>query len=523
MSGIRQRILENMQTFSRAMIGAVLFLPVIGLILALSSVLTNPAIISETNFLHNLGQLLGDTFWPLFGNLGLLFCIGISYGLAKDRKTEVALVSVMCFIMFLGANQSWLEFTNHVAEKINGEYYGTGQTELLGFVVVDMGVFLGIILGCTIAWVHNKVANFALPGALSMYGGAKLTLIVMTPVIVFYAIAFTWIWPFITHGITELTGFMKNAGVAGVFVYGFFEKFLIPTGLHHFVWSPFQLTQIGGTLSVDGQTVSGTQAIFLAYMRHPDLTPLMNESLRFSQQGMTTIFGLAGAALAFYHTAKPEKKLLAKAILLPAIITSMLTDITEPIEFTFLFISPLLWVIHSTLTAASQAICDIFAVRPWGASGLIEFVIYNIPLPASLTRWPLYIVIGIGQFAVYYVIFRTLIMKLNLKTPGREDDEGVKLYNKADYREKIKNKTQASDNVTDDIIQGLGGKENILSVDNCFTRLRVVIRDMDLVDDALLKSTGANGVVRNRNEVQVIYGVKVEQVRTRVDTWLATH
>ena len=315
MSVIRQRILENMQKFSRAMIGAVLFLPVIGLILALSSVLTNPTLIAETSFLHQLGQLLGDTFWPLFGNLGLLFCVGISYGLAKDKKTEVALVSVMCFIMFLGANHSWLEHTHAVAEKINGEYYGTGQTQLLGFVVVDMGVFLGIILGCTIAWVHNKVSNIELPGALSMYGGAKLTLVAMTPVIICYAIAFTWIWPFMTHGISALTGFMKNAGVAGVFVYGFFEKFLIPTGLHHFVWSPFQLTQIGGTLNVDGQVVSGTQAIFLAYMRHPDLTPVMNDALRFSQQGMTTIFGLAGASLAFYHTAKPEKKAMAKAIL----------------------------------------------------------------------------------------------------------------------------------------------------------------------------------------------------------------
>lgn len=516
MSLIRQRILENMQKFSRAMIGAVLFLPVIGLILAISSVLTNPTLISEKNFLHQFGQLLGDTFWPLFGNLGLLFCVGISYGLAKDKKTEVALVSVMCFIMFLGANHSWLEYTHQIAEKINGEYYGTGQTQQLGFVVVDMGIFLGIILGCTIAWVHNKVSTIELPGALSMYGGAKLTLIAMTPVVIIYAIAFTQIWPVVTHGITALTGFMKNAGVAGVFVFGFFEKFLIPTGLHHFVWSPFQLTQIGGSISVDGQVVSGTQAIFLAYMRHPDLTPVMNDALRFSQQGMTTIFGLAGAALAFYHTAKPEKKMMAKAILLPAIITSMLTGITEPIEFTFLFISPLLWVIHATLTAASQAICDIFSVRPWGASGLIEFLVYNLPLPVSLTRWPGYVLIGIGQFAVYYTIFRTLVTKLNLKTPGREDDDEVKLYSKEDYR----NKVNSPQNATDDIINGLGGKENIISVDNCFTRLRVAIRDMGKVDDAILKSTGANGVVRNKNEVQVIYGVKVGQIRSKVDSWL---
>ncbi len=497
MSITRQRILADMQRFSRAMIGAVLFLPVIGLILALSSVFTNPTLISETSALHQIGKLLGDTFWPLFGNLGLLFCVGISYGLAKDKKTEVALVAVMSFIMFLGANHSWLEYTNGIAEKVNGEYYGTGQTQILGFVVVDMGIFLGIILGCTIAWVHNKVSEIELPGALSLYGGAKLTLIVMTPVILCYAIAFTWFWPIMTHGIAALTGFMKNAGVAGVFVYGFFEKFLIPTGLHHFVWSPFQLTQIGGTLSVDGQTVSGTQAIFLAYMRHPDLTPVMNEALRFSQQGMTTIFGLSGAALAFYHTAKPEKKIMAKAILLPAIITSILTGITEPIEFTFLFISPLLWLIHAVLTATSQALCDIFSVRPWGAAGLIEFLIYNLPLPVSLTRWPLYVVIGLGQFAAYYAIFRYLVIRMNLKTPGREDEGEVKLYSKEDYR----NKKQA---VTDEIIKGLGGKENIISVDNCFTRLRVALHHPDKVDE-------------------VIYGVRVGQIRSRVDNWLANN
>ncbi|STV85720.1 PTS system protein [Klebsiella michiganensis] len=215
-----------------------------------------------------------------------------------------------------------------------------------------MGVFLGIILGCTIAWVHNKVSTIELPGALSMYGGAKLTLVAMTPVVIFYAIAFTWIWPFMTHGIAALTGFMKNAGVAGVFVYGFFEKFLIPTGLHHFVWSPFQLTQIGGTLNVDGQVVSGTQAIFLAYMRHPDLTPGDERGAAFLAAG-DDHYLRPGRRLAgvLPHGETGRKKMMAKAILLPAIITSMLTGITEPIEFTFLFVSPLLWVIHATLTA----------------------------------------------------------------------------------------------------------------------------------------------------------------------------
>ncbi|WP_049213021.1 PTS transporter subunit EIIC, partial [Serratia marcescens] len=334
MKGIIDNILSKLQLFSKAMMGPIFFLPVIGLILALSSILTNATLINEHSAVFSIGKMIGDTFWPLFGNLGLIFCIGITYGLAKDKKSEAALVAVMCFIMFLGANSSYLQLSGHVAAKINGEYYGTGQTELLGFTVVDMGIFLGLILGVTIAWVHNRLCNVELNGVFSVYGGAKLVLIAMTPIIMLYAVAFSYLWPAISQGLIALTGFMKSSGSLGVFVYGFFEKFLIPTGLHHFIWSPFQLTSIGGSIVQDGQTVSGSQAIFLAYMRDPSISPLMNEALRFSQQGMVTIFGLSGAALAFYHTAKPEKKMLAKAILIPAITTSILVGITEPIEFT---------------------------------------------------------------------------------------------------------------------------------------------------------------------------------------------
>jgi PTS system arbutin-like IIC component len=354
--------------------------------------------------------------------------------------------------------------------------------------------------------VHNRLCNVELNGVFSVYGGAKLVLIAMTPIIMLYAVAFSYLWPAISQGLIALTGFMKSAGSLGVFVYGFFEKFLIPTGLHHFIWSPFQLTSIGGSIVQDGQTVSGSQAIFLAYMRDPSISPLMNEALRFSQQGMVTIFGLSGAALAFYHTAKPEKKMLAKAILIPAITTSILVGITEPIEFTFLFISPLLWVIHAVLTALSQV-----------ASGLVEFLAYNLPLPVSLTRWPLYVVIGLVQFAVYYLVFKTLVLKLNLKTPGREDDQDVKLYSKQDYR----NRKNTPDEPSGIIIRALGGKENIISVDNCFTRLRVELKDMARVDEAALKSTGAKGVVKNRREVQVIYGVTVGKVKNQVEKYLA--
>lgn len=221
MKDIIDNILSKLQIFSKAMMGPIFFLPVIGLILALSSILTNATLVNENSGVFHIGKMIGDTFWPLFGNLGLIFCIGITYGLAKDKKSEAALVAVMCFIMFLGANSSYLQLSGHIAQKINGEYYGTGQTELLGFTVVDMGIFLGLILGVTIAWVHNRLCNVELNGVLSVYGGSKLVLIAMTPVIMLYAVGFSYLWPAISHGLISLTGFMKSSGSLGVFVYGF--------------------------------------------------------------------------------------------------------------------------------------------------------------------------------------------------------------------------------------------------------------------------------------------------------------
>lgn len=520
MSNVSSIWIKSLQTFSKAMMSPVLFLPVIGLILALSSVLVNPTLISNP-ILIDIGQLIGDTFWPLFSNLGLIFAVGLAYGLAKYNKSEAAMVALMSYIMFLGANSSFLLLMGQVAEPLEGQLIGTGQAVVLGFQVVDMGIFLGILLGGMVAYVHNRFVLTELKGILSVYGGAKLVLIILTPIIIIFAIICAYVWPFAAIGIESLTSMMKSSGAIGIFVYGFLEKFLIPTGLHHFVWSPFQLTSIGGTIFENGEAISGSQPIFLAYMRNPNISELMHESLRFSQQGMVTIFGLPGAALAFYKTANPAKRMQVKALLIPAIMTSILVGITEPIEFTFLFLSPFLWVVHSVLTACSQVVCYLLDVRPWGASGLIEFIIYNIPLPASLTRWPLYVVIGIAQFFVYFFVFKYLILKLNLKTPGRENgDEDAHLYSKAEYKQVQDKKQMESTNLPALIVQGLGGTNNIILVNNCYTRLRVEVNDMALIDETILSQTGSKGVIRKGNEVQVVYGLIVGSIKNRVDNYL---
>ena len=511
---------DQFQKFSRAMMGAILFLPVIGTALVVATLLGNWS--SAGTILNDISSLLGGTLWPLFGNLSLIFAVGLTYGLAKEKKTEAALLSVMVFIMFLGANSTFLELTGRVIPMPeNGQLAGTGQCMLLGFRVIDMGVFLGILLGIITAYVHNKFCNTEFKGAMAMYGGTKVVFMVMLPVVIGMAIVLSYVWPFVASGITASTTFMKNAGSLGVFVYGFLEKVLIPTGLHHLVWSPFQLTSIGGTLIRDGVTYEGTLQIFFAEMANKDVK-LMNEAIRFSQQGMVCMFGLVGAALAFYRTAKPEKKAQAKAILIPATLTAMLVGITEPIEFTFLFISPVLWVVYAAISGISQAVLNIFSIRPWGASGYIEFFLYNLPMSPSVTRWPYFILVGIVQAVICYYVFKFFVLKFNLKTPGREDDDEVKLYSKKEYFEN-KNTTKNADERIANIVKGLGGVSNIISVDNCFTRLRLELVNPDLVDEALLKTTGSSGVVRNAKNIQVIYGVSVHSIRGKVEKYIEEH
>lgn len=507
-------MIDNFQKFSRAMMGAILFLPVIGIALVITTLLGNWS--SEGTISKQISELLGGTLWPLFGNLSLIFAVGISFGLAKEKKTEAALVSIMVFIMFLGANSTFLSITGRVIEvSENSQLAGTGQTDILGFRVIDMGVFLGILLGVITSKIHNMFCNVELKGAMAMYGGTKIVFVIMIPIVIVLAIILSYIWPFIAKGITLSTTFMKNAGSLGVFVYGFLEKVLIPTGLHHLVWSPFQLTSIGGTLVRDGITYSGTLQIFFAEMANKDIR-LMNEAIRFSQQGMVCMFGLVGVALAFYNTAKPEKKERAKAILIPATLTAMLVGITEPIEFTFLFVSPPLWVLYAAMSGLFQAILNVFSIRPWGASGFIDFFLYDLPMPPSVTRWPYFILIGLVQAILFYYVFKFFVLKFKLKTPGREEED-VKLYSKKEY---LENKNINSEARINNIIIGVGGKENIISIDNCFTRLRLELKDINLIDEKLLKDTGSNGIVKNGNNLQIIYGLSVSGIKSKVEKLL---
>ncbi len=387
-----------------------------------------------------------------------------------------------------------------------------------------MGVFLGIILGIVTAMVHNRFSEKEFNNAFQIYGGTRLSFIVLIPVVVILAVVLTYVWPFVQMGISALGGFINRAGNFGLFVYGALERLLIPTGLHHLVYTPFLYTSLGGAETIGGQLLEGSRNIYYAEMADPSIAQL-SASVIWDARGISKMFGLIGACLAMYHTARPENKKKIKAILIPAAVTSFVAGVTEPIEFSFMFVAPILFVIHAMLSGLSMVVLNLFGVRAIGPNGFIDFLLYNVPLGIEKTGWPMYVVVGLMFFAIYYVVFRILISKLNLKTLGRET-EGMemKLHTKAEYKEKVaseKQKKDAGDVNATIIVKALGGADNIKKVDNCYTRLRLILENPDLMDENVLKQdTGANAVVKKGNNVQIIYGLKVTAVRKAVDTEL---
>ncbi|MFD3155880.1 PTS transporter subunit EIIC [Haloimpatiens sp. FM7330] len=521
---MKEKILNQLQNFSKGMFVPVLILPIAGIIIAMGNILTNAKLAEYFPFLKNdiiygLGKMLSGSLVSILINLGIIFCVGLAVGLSKKKKAEAAFTSLLVFLVFINAMNIFLKFTNKLVPA--DALRGSGQTMVLGVQVLDMGVFLGIILGIVVAYVHNRFCEKEFNGAFQIYGGSRLVFIILIPITVILSIVFSYVWPSVQYGISSMGEFIKGAGNFGVFTYGTLERLLIPTGLHHLVYTPFLYTSLGGVAEIGGKVFEGARNIYFAEMADPTITQL-SASVIWDARGLSKMFGLIGACLAMYHTALPKNKSKIKAILIPAAVTSILAGVTEPIEFSFMFVAPILFVLHAFLSGLGMVVLNVFGVRAIGPNGLIDFLLYNIPLGIDKTGWPMFILIGLAQFAMYYFIFRFLIVKFKLKTPGREDDGNTKLYSKSDYKEKsAKDKKAGSSNLAPVIVEGLGGKDNIIKVDNCYTRLRLVLKDSSIVNKELLQNeTAASGVVIKGENVQVVYGLKVTSVRRSVDEYL---
>jgi PTS system maltose and glucose-specific IIC component len=517
---MKKKIMDAFQKFSKGMFVPVLILPIAGIIIAIGNIITNAKLATYLPFLNNpvifgFGKMLSGSLVSVLVNLGIIFCVGLSVGLAKEKKADAAFTALLTYLVFINAMNIFMDLNGMLVPV--DELRGSGQAMVLGVQILDMGVFLGIILGLLVAYVHNKFCNKEFAGAFQIYGGARLVFIILIPIITITAILFTGIWPIIQRGISSLGSAIQYSGNFGIFLYGALERLLIPTGLHHLIYTPFLYSRLGGSAEIGGKLIEGARNIYFAEMADPTITRL-SSTVIWDARGLSKMFGLIGACLAMYHTAKPENKFKVKALLISAGVTSIIAGVTEPIEFSFMFVAPILFVIHAGLSGLGMVALNIFNVRAIGPNGLIDFLLYNLPLGIAKTSWPMYIVIGLVQFAVYYVIFRFLIVKLKLKTPGREDtNESVKLHTKKDYKEKVAKGEDSKLQLGKIIVAALGGKENIEKVDNCFTRLRLIIVDPNKIDKQSLKETGASGVVIKGENVQVVYGLTVTKMRKIVD------
>ena len=532
---MKDKIFGVLQRVGRSFMLPIALLPVAGLLLGVGSSFTNQTmletygltgLIHEGTVIYTVLDIMNQCGSAIFNNLALLFAMGVAIGMAKKEKEVAALSGAIAYLVMNTAISAMINARGGVEAMAPNS-----TTSMLGITTLQMGVFGGIIVGLGVAALHNRFYKIQLPQVLSFFGGTRFVPIISTAVFLVVGIALFYVWPVVQNAITLLGNLVIRSGYLGTWIYGVTERALIPFGLHHVFYMPFWQTAVGGTAVVNGVTVQGAQNIFFAELASKNTTVFSVEATRFmAGKFPLMIFGLPGAALAMYRTAKPEKRKTVGGLLISAALTSMLTGITEPLEFTFLFVAPAMYVVHCIYAGLSYMLMHILnvGVGMTFSGGLIDLTLFGILQGNAKTNWIWIVIVGIGYFLLYYFTFYFMITKMNLKTPGREeDDEETKLYTRSDFKAKTGvgpdgSAPAVSDPVSACILEGLGGKANISDVDCCATRLRVTVLDADKVSDATLKASGASGVVHKGNGIQVIYGPQVAVIKSNLVDFMET-
>ena len=541
---MKDKIFGVLQRIGRSFMLPIAILPVAGLLLGVGSSFTNAtmietyhlqAILGEGTVLNSLLTIMSKAGSIIFDNLPIIFAVGVAIGMAKKEKEVAALAAMISFfVMNATMNAMLLIRGDLLADGTLGAGVLEGTvTSVCGIQTLQMGVFGGIIVGLGVAALHNKFYKIQLPNALSFFSGSRFVPIISTLTYVVVGIVLYFVWPTVQNGIYALGGLVTGTGYIGTLIFGIIKRALIPFGLHHVFYLPFWQTAVGGTMEVAGQLVQGGQNIFFAQLADPSTVHFSADATRyFSGEFIFMIFGLPGAALAMYQCAKPEKKKQAGGLLLSAALACMMTGITEPLEFSFLFVAPALFVVQVILAGAAYMIAHMLniAVGLTFSGGFLDLFLFGILQGNAKTSWLRIIPVGIIYFILYYVIFTFLIKKFNFKTPGREDDDTeTKLYTKADVnaRKEAGKAGEAAgstsaDPVSEAITAGLGGKKNISDVDCCATRLRITVHDAARVNDDILKTTGSRGIVKKGQGVQIIYGPQVTVIKSKLEDYLET-
>lgn len=533
---MKDQIFGVLQRVGRSFMLPIAVLPVAGLLLGIGSSFTNAtmidtyglqAILGEGTILNMFLTVLSKAGSALFDNLPIIFAVGCAIGMAKKEKEVAALSAVIAYFTMNAAVNAMLVNSGQILDDGSiADFVLQGTiTSSVGIQTLQMGVFGGIIVGLGVAALHNRFYTIELPSALAFFSGSRFVPIISTVVYVLVGIGMFFAWPMVQNGIYALGGLVTGTGYLGTLIFGIIKRALIPFGLHHVFYLPFWQTGVGGSMEVAGKMIEGGQNIFFAQLADPSTVHFSADACRyFSGEFIFMIFGLPGAALAMYQTAKPEKKKQAGGLLLSAALACMATGITEPLEFSFLFVAPMLFAVQVILAGAAYMIAHILniAVGLTFSGGLLDLFLFGILQGNAKTSWLRIIPVGIIYFLLYYGIFKFLILKFNLKTPGREDeDTETKLYTKADYNAAKESGVKGAE-VSALITAGLGGKANIEDVDCCATRLRCTIKDPEKVQEALLKQSGSRGVILKGKGIQVIYGPQVAVLKTNLEAFLQT-
>lgn len=550
MASSKGKILTVIQTVGRSFFLPISILPVAGLLLGIGASFSNMATVQQYGLENIMGQgtvlnhiflLMSSVGGAVFANLPLLFAMAVAMGMAKEEKAVAVLSSALSFIIMHSTIHKLLEFTGTLLadgtvspDAIQGTIGST-----LGITTLEMGIFGGIIVGLGVAWLHNRFYKVELPVIFSFFGGVRFVPIICTlAYIVVGALCFV-AWPPIQKLILASGALVVKTGYYGTFVFGFMERALIPFGLHHVFYMPFWQSAVGGSMNVDGTMYYGAQNIFFAQLASHNTQGFAIEAARFMTGKYAIMMaGLMGAALAMYRTAKENKRKLVGGLLFSAALTSFVTGITEPIEFTFLFVAPILYVVHCIFAGLSFVLVHLFhiTIGTTFSCGLIDFVLYGVLQGNEKTHWVRLLPIFAVYFVIYYYLFKFVIIKWNLPTPGRESDEQEsKLYTKADFeakQEAAKPEAQktaeaascpaldATDPQMEYIIEGLGGLDNMEDVECCATRLRLNVKDSAKVNKDTLKKSSAVGVMINGNAVQVIYGPVVSTIKPKLQAYI---
>ena len=509
---------EKAQRFGKSFMLPIAVLPAAGLLLGVGGALSNPNTLSTYPFLNvpwlqNVFTIMSSAGSIVFANLALLFAIGVAVGLARSDKGTAGLAAGLAYLVMNATVNAMLVITGNLATE---DIASVGQGMILGIQTLETGVFGGVIIGLVTSIFHNRYNKIELPQFLGFFGGSRFIPIVTSFAAILVGVAMYFIWPAIQSVIFQAGGLVEATGYIGTFLYGFILRLLGPLGLHHIFYMPFWTTGLGGSMEVGGQLVEGTQKIFFAQLADPTTQKFFAGTSRFmSGRFITMMFGLLGAALAIYHTAKPENKKKVFGLMLSAALTSFLTGITEPLEFSFLFIAPFLYVIHAFFDGLAFMLSHIFEITigQTFSGGLIDFILFGVLQGDAKTNWILVPIIGAVWFCLYYFTFRFLIVKFNLKTPGREIEAAGSSDNDGS--------TSSSGNErAATIVEGLGGTENIKDLDCCATRLRVSVFQVDGVLEDKLKQTGAKAVIVKGNGVQVIYGPQVTVIKNEIEEYM---